>query len=147
MNNFLSNKYLLLLFRLIVGFVFLYAGAQKINSPSVFAESISAYKLFPEFIINFIAVFVPWLEVISGLLLILGISVKENSFIIMNMLVLFILLIVITMLRGLDIDCGCFGESNENQIGLKKLIENIVLLFMSILVIVSKGTVIKFIPD
>lgn len=50
------------------------------------------------------------------------------------------------MLRGLNIDCGCFGEANENQIGIKKLIENIVLLLMSIVVMKSKTTKIKFIP-
>lgn len=147
MNNFLSNKYLLLIFRVIVGFVFLYAGAQKINSPSVFADSINAYKLFPEMLINFFAVFIPWLEVVSGLMLIFGIAVRENSFIISSLLTLFILLIVISMFRGLDIDCGCFGESNENQIGIKKLVENSLLLFMSILIMLKKTVVFKLIQD
>jgi uncharacterized membrane protein YphA (DoxX/SURF4 family) len=127
--------------------VFLYAGAQKINSPSAFADSINAYKLFPEILINFFAVFIPWLEVVSGLMLIFGIAVRENSFIISSLLALFILLIVISMFRGLDIDCGCFGESNENQIGIKKLVENAVLLFMSIIIMLKKTAVFKLIPD
>lgn len=147
MNNFFSNKYLLLIFRVLVGFVFLYAGAQKINSPAIFAESINAYKLLPEVLINFSAVFIPWLELISGLMLIFGIAVRENSFIISSLLMLFILLIVISIFRGLEIDCGCFGDSNVNPIGFKKLVENIVLLLMSILLIAGKTSVIKLIRD
>jgi len=147
MDKLLSNKYLLLSFRIIVGFVFLYAGSQKINSPSAFAESINGYKLFPEVVINFFAIFIPWLEVVIGLMLIFGIAVRENSFIISSLLTLFILLIVISMLRGLEIDCGCFGESNKNQIGIKKLVENILLLSMSIVTMLKKAVVFKFILD
>lgn len=147
MNKLLSNKYLLLSFRIIAGFVFLYAGAQKINSPAAFAESISAYKLFPEILINFFAVFIPWLEVVSGLMLILGIAIRESAIIISTLLTLFIILIVITIFRGIEIDCGCFGDSTNDQIGIKKIIENIFLLFVTTILTLKKTNEFRFVQD
>jgi len=133
MNNFLSNKYLLFLFRIILGFVFIYAGILKISDPAGFSEVINNYKLLPLLFVNFFAITLPWIEVVAGLFLLFGISVKENSFIISIMLVVFILAIVISLGRGLNIECGCFGTSSGTKVGIIKLVENIVLLTFSLL--------------
>ncbi len=133
MNNFLSNKYLLFLFRIILGFVFIYAGILKISDPAGFSEIIINYKLLPLLFINFFAITLPWIEVVAGLFLLFGISVKENSFIISIMLVVFIFAIVISLGRGLNIECGCFGTSSGTKVGIIKLVENIVLLTFSLL--------------
>lgn len=133
MNNFLSNKYLLFLFRIILGFVFIYAGILKISDPAGFSEVINNYKLLPLLFVNFFAITLPWIEVVAGLFLLFGISVKENSFIISIMLVVFIFAIVISLGRGLNIECGCFGTSSGTKVGIIKLVENIVLLTFSLL--------------
>ena len=59
MNNFLSNKYLLFLFRIILGFVFIYAGILKISDPAGFSEVINNYKLLPLLFVNFFAITLP----------------------------------------------------------------------------------------
>lgn len=134
MNKVLSNKYLLLFLRIILGFVFIYAGAEKISDPSGFSTSISNYRLLPTFIVNFFAIVMPWIEISAGLMLVFGVAVKENAFIINSMLLIFIVAILISLARGLSIDCGCFGKGN--QIGIQKLIENALLfLFGSILIV------------
>jgi len=133
MNNFLSNKYLLFLFRIILGFVFIYAGILKISDPAGFSEVINNYKLLPLLFVNFFAITLPWIEVVAGLFLLFGISVKENSFIISIMLVVFIFAIVISLGRGLNIECGCFGTSSGTKVGIIKLVENFVLLTFSLL--------------
>jgi uncharacterized membrane protein YphA (DoxX/SURF4 family) len=133
MNNVLSNKYLLFLFRVIVGFVFIYAGILKISDPAGFSDAINNYKLLPLSFVNFFAITLPWIEVIAGLFLLFGISVKENSFIISVMLVVFILAIVISLGRGLNIECGCFGTSSGTKVGVIKLVENSILLIFSFL--------------
>ena len=133
MNNFLSNKYLLLLFRIILGFVFIYAGIIKIAVPTGFSDAINNYDLLPLSFVNIFAITLPWIEVVAGLFLLFGISVKENSFIISVMLVVFILAIVISLGRGLNIDCGCFGTSSGTKVGITKLVENIILLTFSLL--------------
>ena len=133
MNNLLRNKYLLFLFRVIVGFVFIYAGIIKISDPEGFSDSINNFDLLPLSFVNLFAITLPWIEVVAGLFLLFGISVKENSFIISVMLVVFILAIVISLGRGLNIDCGCFGTSSGTKVGIIKLVENIILLTFSLL--------------
>lgn len=128
MKKLFSNKYLLLLLRFILGFVFIYAGIEKTIEPGAFANSISNYKLIPEIFVNIIAITLPWIELITGILLIFGISVKENAMIISALLFLFIVMIAISLMRGLSIDCGCFGTVGGAKIGMYKIIENILLL-------------------
>jgi uncharacterized membrane protein YphA (DoxX/SURF4 family) len=131
MNNLLSNKYPLFLFRIIVGFVFIYAGISKISDPAGFSDAINNYDLLPVSFVNFFAITLPWIEIVAGLFLLFGVSVKENSFIISVLLIVFILAIVISLGRGLNIECGCFSTSSGTKVGLIKLVENIVLLIFS----------------
>lgn len=134
MKNILSNKYLLFFFRIVLGIVFIYAGAEKISDPAGFSISISNYRLLPVSVVNFFAISMPWIEITAGIFLIFGIAVKENAFIINAMLAVFIVAIVISLIRGLSIDCGCFGKGN--QIGIQKLIENSILFFAGIMLII-----------
>lgn len=127
MNSLLSNKFLLLIIRFILGFVFIYAGAEKILEPGLFANSISNYRLVPELLLNLIAVTLPWIELITGIFLVFGIAVKENAIIINILLVLFIVMIAISLFRGLNIECGCFGTAGGTKISVYKIIENILL--------------------
>lgn len=131
MNNFLKNKYVLFICRVIIAFIFIYAGAEKISNPESFAVSISNYKILPTSIINIFAITLPWIELVSGVLLLLGISVKENSIINLSLLFVFTLAIIISIFRGLNIDCGCFGA--DNKIGLLKLFENSLMIFSTFL--------------
>ena len=135
MLNYVSNKYLLLLFRLFVGFIFIYAGIEKISDPSAFSTAIYNYKLLPISLVNFLAITLPWIELTAGLLLLFGIYVKENSSIISILLVIFFIAIAISLARGLNIECGCFGTSSGSKIGLIKLGENLVLILMSSILI------------
>jgi uncharacterized membrane protein YphA (DoxX/SURF4 family) len=128
MKELFSNKYLLLTIRIILGFVFIYAGVEKTVEPEMFANSISNYKLIPELLVNFIAITLPWIELVTGILLVFGVWVKENSMIICTLLLMFIIMIVISLIRGLNIECGCFGTVGGTRIGLSKIIENILLL-------------------
>ena len=131
MKNIFNNKYLLLIFRVIVSFVFIYAGIEKISNPAGFSDAINNYRILPLITVNFFAITLPWIELIAGVLILFGISVKENSFVITVLLVVFLIAIIISLARGLNIECGCFGTLSGTRIGLEKIIENLVLLFMS----------------
>ena len=131
-TKILSNKYLILLSRLVLGFIFVYAAVEKISDPSGFVDSIYNYKIFPLFIINIAAVILPWIELAAGLLLIFGITIKENVLIINSFLVVFIILITISLFRGLDIECGCFGTTNGDAVNLQRIVEDFILLLLGI---------------
>ena len=137
MKKILSNDYLLLIFRIVVGMIFIFASLEKITNPAKFAENILNYKLLPDIFINLLAITLPWIELICGLLLLFGIRSRESSIIIFTMLMIFTIGVFIAVLRGLNIDCGCFGTLMAEKIGLQKIIENIVLLIFSFIIILS----------
>ena len=106
------------LFRFFLGGVFLWAGGTKIVNPHDFAIIISNYQLLPDFAVNITAVWLPWIEVLCGILLIGGIWVEGSLVIINALLIVFIVALISNWVRGIDVDCGCFavdveiGESN-----------------------------------
>lgn len=142
MKNIISNKYFLLLARLILGFVFIYAGTQKISNPESFVLAITNYKLLPNWIVNFLAITLPWLELVIGILILFGYSIKENAAIIFSLLMIFNMAILISLVRGLNIDCGCFG--NGTQIGILKLSENFVMVLLSICLILFESITLNW---
>ena len=120
---------------MILAFVFIYAGIIQIVDADSFSQSVYIYKLLPDVTVNIIAVVLPWIELCTGLLLLFGISVKENSFLLTGMLMIFIFAIAISLLRGLNIECGCFGTVNGAKVGISKIIENIGLVIIGLILI------------
>jgi len=135
LKEIIFNKYFLLVLRLVLGFIFLFAAVFKIADANTFAQSINNYKLLPDILINLTAIILPWIELSASLLLIFGVSVKEHSAIISTLLIIFIAAIFISVLRGLDIECGCFGTVDGSIVGVQKLLENIGLLLMGLILI------------
>ena len=112
----ITHPILGLLLRVYVGGVFIYASMYKINYPGEFAETIASYQLVPYWAVNFMALVMPWAELVSGILMVLGVRTKAAAAAIGGMLVMFSLAILITLLRGIPIGCGCF-TSVEDPLG------------------------------
>ena len=113
--------------RLALAAVFIYAGVPKILNPAGFAENINNYRLFPYFLVSATALILPWLEVVIGIALISGIYLRGSSLLVMVLNGVFIVLIASAMLRGLDIDCGCFSTSgNGAQVGFLRIFEDLI---------------------
>lgn len=120
-----------------VGGVFIWAGLLKIFDPLGFAQGIANYKAFPLGMSFFPALLLPWIEVICGFFLIFGIFLKASAILLSGFLTVFLVLIVVTILRGLDIDCGCFG-SLSGKADYKLLLVDSVLLFFSLMIVFSE---------
>lgn len=127
----IRNKYILFAFRLLVAGVFIWAGLLKIFDPLGFAQNIANYRVFPQGISFFLALFLPWIEVICGASLIVGIFRGASSLLLSGLLSVFLVLIILTILRGIDIDCGCFGSIGR-KIDYKLVLMDSVLLFFSL---------------
>ncbi len=112
--NWKSAKgYLSLAFRVYLGALFIYASMYKINYTAEFAETIASYQLMPYWAVNSAAIVLPWIEMISGILLIAGIRLRSAALIIAFLLVVFSAAIVVNLIRGANIGCGCFHSMEE----------------------------------
>jgi putative oxidoreductase len=140
MNRIIQNKYLLLTARIILAVVFIFSGIQKISEPAAFAESIMNYKLIPDVLINISSITLPWIELTAGVLLLFGVAVKENAAIISALLGIFIIAIGISVARGLNIDCGCFGTAGGSKVGFGKIGENLLLFGLGVLLIYKNSS-------
>jgi putative oxidoreductase len=138
----IRNKHILLFFRLVVGGVFIWAGLLKIFDPLGFAQNIANYRIFSQSVSLFLAFILPWIEVICGLLLVMGIFRETASFMLSGSLVVFLGLIIVTLIRGLDIDCGCFGNLNRS-VDYKLLLMDCVLLFFSLNIFLSQYSAMR----
>ena len=113
--RFLRGNRLFLLGRLALGFIFIFASIDKILNPAAFSEVISNYQLLPDQAINFMAIVLPWLELILGALLVAGLWLPGVVALATLLLVVFFLALLISLARGLDIQCGCFSTGAEGK--------------------------------
>jgi uncharacterized membrane protein YphA (DoxX/SURF4 family) len=103
-------RIVLSLLRIGVGGVFAYAAWTKLREPwSLFAISIDAYHVLPEWAVLATARVLPWLELLLGLVLIAGIWRRISTVAASALLLVFFGLMVRSYARGESIDCGCFG--------------------------------------
>lgn len=103
----------LLVARLALAAVFLWAGWVKLSDPQQFAFSVKAFKLVPETAdhINVLLTFaVPWAEVLAGVGLVLGLWTRASAATIGVMLIGFIAGILWVLFKGFSVKCGCFGD-------------------------------------
>jgi uncharacterized membrane protein YphA (DoxX/SURF4 family) len=119
--------------RLLVAGTFLLAAVPKLLDPVSFAKAIVNYRVFLPLIgqgyVYPAAIFMPALEAVGALALLFNRWRRVGSLVCGALLVLFILLIGQAVIRGLNIDCGCFGTGVVSRalgakVGLEKILEN-----------------------
>ena len=96
--------------RLIVGGVWIWAGVLKLPDPATSIESVRAYELVPASLVEPIGYVLPALEVVIGLALVAGLMTRGSALLSSLLLVAFIIGIASAWARGLEINCGCFGD-------------------------------------
>jgi uncharacterized membrane protein YphA (DoxX/SURF4 family) len=109
-----TSNILCLLLNLIVGGIFIYAGAIKALDPVQFASDIDNYKILPWPISVALAFYLPWLEIFCGLALVVRLLYRGALTILTALILTFTLATVAAKVRGLDITCGCFGHASQN---------------------------------
>lgn len=141
MKRLFENKYFAIAVRVVLGALFMYASFDKMANPEAFANIIDNYHLLPYQLVNPLAIFLPWLEFITGLLLIIDKWVKGSLLIYSALLVIFIIALSQALIRGLDISCGCFSvnPSSTSEVWLR-IVADIVMLFFSVMLY-------KYYPD
>ena len=139
---------LVILCRLVLGGVFIYASLDKIANPAEFAKAIGNYHVLPFGLENLLALFLPWLEIITVILLIAGIMVDGATILIISMNIVFIFAISQALARGISIECGCFSVSTEggSNIGFQTILRDFVYLIMAFIIFYRQDKQLEFYP-
>jgi uncharacterized membrane protein YphA (DoxX/SURF4 family) len=103
-------RILLLVLRVALGAIFVYAAWTKLRDPwQLFAMSIDSYRILPLRAVELAAHVIPWVELVVGLLLIAGVWLRVSGSIVSLLLLTFFVLMVRAYAKGMEINCGCFG--------------------------------------
>jgi len=120
-KGLLAHPWLTIRVQIALGAIFIIAALPKIADPPSFAHMIYNYRLVPSPLINISALVMPWVELLAGLALILGVWKAAARTVVAIMLAVFIVAISINLSRDNAIDCGCFnvadrGKTHEQRI-------------------------------
>lgn len=111
----LASPWPLRVLRWAIGAVFVYAGTLKLLAPQDFADSIAGFRLLSPLSINVLALSLPPFEILVGTLLLLGWRTRAASLAVLLMTTIFALALASALLRGLSVDCGCFGGGTASR--------------------------------
>ena len=136
-----------LILRLIISGVFIASAVAKIGnvqysqahgiqfSPvpdlTTFSRDVANYHVPPYALTNLVAITLPWIELLAGALLVSGIWKRASAVVITAMMVVFLIAIGQAVVRGFNINCGCFGSVDARKVGVTALAEDVVLLAMA----------------
>ncbi len=104
-----------------LGIFFVAAALPKLVDPPSFAHMIYNYRLVPGSFVNVMALVMPWLELLAGLALILGIWTRASAGLVGALLLVFVAAISVNLARGNAIDCGCFDVARANKTADERL--------------------------
>ena len=127
LGELLRSPLAIRLCRIAVGLVMLAAALGKIGDPAAFATQIHHFRLMPIAGENLLAITLPWIELLAGLGLVLGVRARSGAWLSLAMMVVFTVAVGQAMARGLDIECGCFGTADAQHVGTVKLLENLAI--------------------
>ena len=122
-----GGRALIVVLRLVVAAVFLGAALPKIAEPSTFATDIDNYRMVPDALIGPLAVGLPLLEALVAVALVTGVHARGAAIVASGMLLAFAVGMVQAIVRGIDLDCGCFGHVVETRVSWLTVTRNVVL--------------------
>ena len=138
------GRTVLLLLRIAIGGLFLFAAVLKIQDPLQFYFSIKGFQILPEHILQPLAFMVPWIEVVCGIALLTGTWARAAALVIGGMLLVFMGAILSVVVRtDIHVECGCFGDFSpfcpKGAVGWCNIGQNAVLLAIALPVMIWGG--------
>ena len=127
------------LLRWTFGIIFIAAAWDKILHPADFAQNIENYRIVGPFFSRWLAISLPYLEVLLGLSLISGIWLDAARVLTPLLMAVFMGVVTYAYLHDLQIDCGCFSQSSDGTIDILTLIRNLILLSAALMLYGATG--------
>ncbi len=101
--------------RLLLAGVLLYAGLHKVGHSADLARIIYGYRLLHPELVNLAGMILPWLEILTGLLLALGLLRRSSAVVACGLFIAFMAAAGLAMARGIDAPCGCFSVASASE--------------------------------
>ena len=105
----MTRKLAFLILRVAVGGLFVYAALTKLGALDAFAEEIANYRVLPAITVSVFAAALPGVELLAGVLLIVGRWIRPAALLLTLLLGVFVAALSQALLRGINLSCGCFG--------------------------------------
>ena len=118
--------------QVVLGLLFLLAALAKIVDPASLAKEVHNFHLVPFWSEHLVAITLPWVELVAGLALVLGIRARAGAWLAGALLVGFTVGVALAMARGLNFECGCFGTAGGTRVGWAKLGENLAMIVLAV---------------
>lgn len=124
-------KRLPLILRLSLGGFLIFMGVKKLLALEGFVESVANYQMLNRPHDAYLAYFLPWVEVFTGLAIVSGFLLRGGLIVSMLMMIGFTTAVIVVWNQGLNINCGCFGNSDEPSNYPLVVTRNVLLLIVS----------------
>jgi uncharacterized membrane protein YphA (DoxX/SURF4 family) len=132
------NRHLSFVLRLVVGATFIVSGAGKLPEGGAFVAKVEGFDLLPGVLARFYGTALPWVELAVGALLLLGLLSRFAAGIGFLTALSFVIANSVSLYRGLNLECGCFGDVAVLHTR-DALIIDVVLMLMALQVLVHRG--------
>jgi len=141
--RWLEHPWLTTRVQIALGVIFMAAALPKIVDPPSFVHMIHNYELLPPLLVRVSALVMPWLELLVGLALALGIWRRTATLVTVGLLVLFIGAISVNLARGNAIDCGCFDVSAANLTKEERLADMRFVIYRDVAMLAMAGQILR----
>ncbi|MEO6887370.1 MAG: MauE/DoxX family redox-associated membrane protein [Ktedonobacteraceae bacterium] len=130
-----------LIARFIVGGTFIFAGGSKLRDIASFVRSILALELLPPLYGQVLARILPFIEILTGMMLLVGIAIPIFAGITLCMLVGFCAVLISAHYRRKSFDCGCFGANGTPTSYGRALFRNLILIILTIVSAIGTASI------
>ena len=128
---FLTSPTAIRVSQIAIGILLAWAGLAKIGDLRGFADQLHNFRMMPIPVENLIAMTLPWIELVAALALIFRVRARAGAMMAVLLLATFTIAILAAMVRGLDIECGCFGTNDATRVGWVKIGQNLLMLALA----------------
>lgn len=118
-------------FRFALGTIFLISGIAKLPNLHRFEEAVTRYRVLPAVFTRAVVLVIPPAEAVAGILLLTGLELRATAVGVALLLVVFSTAILVNLLRGRRVSCGCFGTLSQREISWLAVLRNIALIVVA----------------
>ena len=127
-------NWVVLVLRIALGAIFLFAGAAKVGHADQFAAQIAGFRLLPQPMVAPLAVALPYIAILLGGYLVVGLFTRTAAWFAVALLAVFDLAVASAVVRGMTVSCGCFGPNDTTVTTWGEVARDAVFVLLAVIV-------------